>query len=444
LFLRDNRPARTRIAPLPRITRRGRTTLLTIGTLLAVTACSSAPAAESADESAAKSSATPHGYVAGATEESEPQLHLATITETGQVDLLDLLTSETTTISAAEATSALTTDGRFLFGTTPKGLSIVDTGVWTVDHEDHSHYYRAEPTAVGILDGTGPVQVASGTSLTTVYFSGTGERIVLDRDALGTGEIEEVARTTTEPHTGMMVPFGSGLLATVASAEGPASAGAASGDSAAGASAIEVLDASGEATGQAAECVNASGTIGTPVGQVFGCASGALLVTEGADGSASFEQIPYPDGVGVEERAGEFRGRPGRPTVAAVAGTTGAWLLDTRERTWTLLPTETPLLQVSAVDDSDEHVVALDATGRILALDATTGAITAATEPLLAASIANPALLAGVELTVDTTRAYINSPSDNRVYEIDFADSARVARTFDTAGAPLFLAQTGR
>jgi hypothetical protein len=310
---------------------------------------------------------------------------------------------------------------------------------------------------VGTLDGTGPAQVASNTSLTTVYFSETGERIVLDRDALGTGEIDELSRTSTEPHDGLMVPFGSGALATVV-------------DSQAVASAIEVLDAAGDATGQVADCVSAAGTISTPLGQVFGCESGALLVTEagqagsagggegdegsegsesgesneGAASAVSFEQIPYPEGVTEAERAVEFRARPGRPTVAAVAGTTGAWLLDTRERSWTLLRTETPLLQVSAVDDSDEHVVALDITGRILTLDATTGATVAATEPLLAASIADPALLAGVELTVDTTRAYINSPAEGRVYEIDYADSARIARAFDTAGAALFLAETGR
>jgi hypothetical protein len=98
---------------------------VTVGTLLAVTACSSAPAAESGEES----SATPHGYVAGATEESEPQLHLATISEAGQIDLLDLLSGETSTIGTAESTSALATDGRFLFASTPDGLSIVDAGV---------------------------------------------------------------------------------------------------------------------------------------------------------------------------------------------------------------------------------------------------------------------------------------------------------------------------
>jgi hypothetical protein len=135
-----------------------------------------------------------------------------------------------------------------------------------------------------------------------------------------------------------------------------------------------------------------------------------------------------------------FDGRLGRPTVAAVAGAVGLWLLDTRERTWQLVPTETPLSQVAAVDNADGHVVALAADGRVLAFDGT-GALLGATAPLLDTTLGTPAA-AGVELTVDAQRAYLNAPRDDVIYEIDYADAARIARTFP-ANAD-FFAETGR
>ena len=38
------------------------------------------------------------------------------------------------------------------------------------------------------------------------------------------------------------------------------------------------------------------------------------------------------------------------------------------------------------------------------------------------------------ELTVDANRAYLSAPTDGQVYEIDFADNARIARTFPIDG----------
>jgi hypothetical protein len=58
--------------------------------------------------------------------------------------------------------------------------------------------------------------------------------------------------------------------------------------------------------------------------------------------------------------------------------------------------------------------------------------------------LADPSLLTGVELVADQQRAYLNAPAEHRLVEIDFADSARISRTFDTPAAPLRLAETGR
>ena len=49
---------------------------------------------------------------------------------------------------------------------------------------------------------------------------------------------------------------------------------------------------------------------------------------------------------------------------------------------------------------------------------------------------------AGVELTVDAQRAYLNAPGADVIYEIDYADAARIARTFPAHAD--FFAETGR
>ena len=77
----------------------------------------------------------------------------------------------------------------------------------------------------------------------------------------------------------------------------------------------------------------------------------------------------------------------------------------------------------------------------MLVLDGEDGSVLAQTEPLVADSLAAglaPALIA------DQQRAYLSGPAEQRLHEIDFADDARVARTFETATEPAFTAETGR
>ena len=417
--------------------------LLAVATLLGGAGCAAGPVA------APTASAVPHGYVAGAAEMAEPQLHLATVNAAGSLALLDLLDGTSSPVGILGEVSGLSTDGRFVFAAAagPGTVTIVDSGAWTVDHEDHQHYYLAEPAVIGTVTGTGTGVVSAGGTLTTVRFADSGTGLLLDSDDLGDGTVTELARIEGEPGAGVLVPFGDRVITGRTDAPGSAANGI---------DAVRVLDSSGTpVAGATADCAELSGTITTSVGVVFGCADGALLATAATGASSdaaatiTFERIPYPDDIAAADRAVEFRNRAGRPTVAAVAGDSGAWLLDTRERRWSRLATETPLLQVTAVDDDAEHVVALARDGRLLVLEAATGRTHAATEPLLPATLAAAAngaatLLDGVELTVDAGRAYLNAPAEGLVHEIDFADSARIARSFPIDGEPRFLAETGR
>lgn len=401
---------------LPRFSPRSLVPLALLLVTLSGCAAPTAPAAEPSRDT--------HGEIAGAAELAEPALGLTSIDEEGRVSHLDLLDETTVDLGTVRAPVAIHSDGRYLFSVDDAGVSIVDSGVWTWDHVDHFHYYRAETRILGDVTGEGVATVATSNSSTTggtgLFFPGSGEAVLLDTEALSKGEIAETFRVTVDSGPGLVVPAGS--FAAVAA-----------GDE------VTLHAADGARTGDPVACQSPAGTITTRVGAVIGCQDGALLIVV-EDERPVVERIPYPAGT-TAPRATAFANREGRPTVAGVAEGVGVWLLDTRERTWTLLPTAQPVLQAVAVDDKDANVLALAADGSVRVLDGETGAERAASVPLVGASLA-----AGlpVALVADQQRAYLNGPGENRLWELDFADGARVAREFTPERAPLFFAETGR
>ncbi|ROQ16738.1 MULTISPECIES: ABC transporter [unclassified Curtobacterium] len=385
---------------------------LTTGLAFTVTACSTASTPPADDASA---TTAPHGYVAGATESQEPQLGLLAVSATGETALHDLLTGETTDLDRIGAAEHSATDGRFLVTSDGDRTTVVDGGSWTVDHGDHTHYYAAEPRVVGTLEGGGPVQVHSSETMTTIAWPERGEAVVLDRAALGQGELDETARLDAT----VLLPLGEHLVA-------------AEGDT------VRVLDTDGEQTestgstsaGQA--CTDPAGGIVTRAGAVVGCADGAVVVDDA--GATSF--VALPDDA---ERPTAFAARAGRPTVAGLAGDTGFWLLDVRQGSWRHVPTEQPLRAVVAVDDQDEHVVGVDDAGRVVVVTASTGKV-ATTDPLVDSDTdTDTAPL----LQLDAQRAYVADPTAAVVHEVDFADGARVARTIELPFAPVAFAEVG-
>ena len=407
---------------------RSRITLSAVtGTLaLSLAACASAPTATA--PSAASTDAG-HGAIAGAEEVAEPQLGLTSIDADGVVTHLDLLDESVTEIGSIGSPSALTTDGRYLFAQTGEGIDIVDSGVWTWDHVDHFHYYRANPAVLGTVQGEGTATIAttnlSTTGGTGISFDESGDAVLLDTQALSKGEITESFRLEREPHAGLVVPVGSFALVTEAT-DGVGTS-------------VVGYTADGERTGLDEPCVSPAGTITTRVGAVIGCDDGALLAHVDGD-ELRVERIPYPEGT-TAAAAQEFDNREGRPTVAGLAGSQGIWMLDTRARSWTLLPSPAPLAHVTAVDDDEGHLLALAQDGRVLVLNGSDGSILAETPPLVAESLSGGA---AATLIADQHRAYLSAPSERLLYEIDYADAARIARTFDTATEPAFVAETGR
>ncbi|MGO1265341.1 hypothetical protein [Microbacterium gubbeenense] len=383
---------------MTRFTATRRLALVPAVAAMMLTGCAAGPADAPAAEAPTTPPASDHGAHAGAAELGEPQTSILSISTDGEATVLDLLTEEETAVGSAHAPSAIASDGRYGFLTTADGVDIVDGGAWSWDHGDHFHFYRGEPAVAGSVPGEGPVVVATpplSTRGATGLFFSDGVAVAIDMAALDDGELTEWFRIDTGAESGVVAPAGNHAIV--------AAAGTAT-----------VYDDTGEETGETVDCADPSGAIATRVGTVIGCADGALLATADA-GPVELERIPYPDDA---PRAAAFGGREGRPTVAALSGENAFWLLDTRSRSWSRTEVDASLIDVVAADDNDGNVVAIDAEGRVRVFGAD-GTDRGSTEPIADEDST---------LVVDTQRAYVSVPSAGTVYEIDYADNARIAR----------------
>ncbi|MEV0352262.1 hypothetical protein AB0H88_41420 [Nonomuraea sp. NPDC050680] len=350
----------------------------------------------------------PHGYVEGAEEMPEPQFRLVLADgETGTVHVLDLLTEQTTAVADVEDVRGVTGDGRFAYLTTgADGLRVIDSGAWAVDHGDHLHYLTAARD-LGAVTGQPPYDAAADTATSAVR-AGDGRITLFDRARMEKGELVE---TGAIEDAAAALPYRGHLLVAEGGAirvEGGADVGA---------------------------CMDAAGTAVTRRGVIFGCADGALLVTE-KGGAFEGVKIRYPRKTPAGDRATAFRHRSGSSTLAAKAGESGTWVLDVAARTWKLLKTG-PVVAVNAVGE-DAPVLSLTEDGVLHAHDPASGKETASTKLLAEPATGAP------DIQVDTGRAYINDPAGKAVYEIDYNDDLRRARTFKPGFTPTYMTETGR
>lgn len=396
-----------------------RALILLLGLPLLISACGTPNAPDAGSEPAVE--ATPHGYIAGAQENAEPQTGLLTVDQsTGESRLLSLLTEETVDAGTFGAVEAVHQDGRYAFLTTDAGVEVFDTGAWTVAHGDHSHYYSSEPKTVGTI-GVPDVGTIAGDGKYVAVFSGAeGYAAIYATKDLDAGEITETGRITTSPHDGVVVSFENHFLTSVAGPDGTPDG-------------VEVRDADDTTVLAKESCPGLSAHAQTRIGVVFACTDGALLVTED-DGAFTAEHIPYPPAAATEP-ATVLEHRPGSNELAGPAGDAGVWHLDVSKRTWTLLETPVPVVTAAAVGDT-QRVLAVGDDGSLLSLDPASGDVRHQVPLIETTPDTAP------QLRIDTSRAYVSDPASSTVYEIDYADSLRVARIFDVPSAD-FLLETG-
>ncbi|GAB3547325.1 lipoprotein [Arthrobacter tumbae] len=402
---------------------RTKTPLLLLGLLPLLAACATPDAGTQPDAGSQTPAETaPHGYIAGAQENSEPQTGLLTLDrETGEAQLLSLLTEETVDAGTFGPVSTVHQDGRYTFITTDDGMDVFDTGAWTVAHGDHDHYYSAEPGVVGTLELEDPGAVAGNGSVIAVFSDSEGYASLYLREDLDAGRIVETGRITTSPHRGVAVPFEDFFLVSVAGADGIPDG-------------VEVRNLDDQTVLPKARCPGLSAHAQTRAGVVFSCTDGALLITED-DGAFAAEHIPYPADASAEP-ADTLNHRPGSNELAGPAGDTGVWHLDVSERVWTFLETPVPVVAASAVGGDTQRVLAVSTDGSLLSLNPESGAVLNQVPLLEHVEDSVP------QLRIDTSRAYVSDPNGSTVYEIDYADGLRVARSFDVPSAD-FLLETG-
>ncbi|MEU0242335.1 ABC transporter [Nocardiopsis sp. NPDC006198] len=380
-----------------------------------LTGCASAPDPQEPEDG----EATPHGYVEGAEEAAEPQSRLVVADAEGAVQVLDLITGETTLLDPVGPVDGIAGDGRFayLFSSDERMTTVIDSGTWTVDHGDHMHYYRADIRPAGTAEGIAAANAATDTALTALTDGGGGVSL-LDRPSLEDGAVEPVDVATTGDAPAVVAPHGGAVVT-------------------AGADGVHVDDRSGEPVLTLdEECTDPRGQATTRRGLVIGCEEGALLVTED-DGEFAGETLPYPDGLPDGARAEEFHHRPGAGALAAVPAPDTVLALDLAEQRWDHW--ELPgVVSVAAVGEG-ASVLALTEDGVLRSFDPGTGEERARTELLDEVDTEHPP-----SIRVDTSRAYVNDVRGGLVHEIDYNDDLRVARTFETGVAPQYMVETGR
>ncbi|MZF86644.1 PQQ-binding-like beta-propeller repeat protein [Streptomyces sp. SID5643] len=390
---------------------------------LLTTSCASHDDTASAPKAASSASA-PHGYVEGAQEKAEQQSRLLlNDPATGGTRVLDLITGTTHKVSRATGTTDLTTDGRFGYFHAADGIHVLDGGAWMVDHGDHVHYYRAAIRDVGRMPGGPGTRVRSDAAVTAVTDE-EGRARIYRRAGLEQGEVGP-ARRLPGRHAGAVVPYAEHLLSVTEDGK------------------VMAYDRQGERSASPDQgCETPRGDAVTRRGVVLGCADGALLVRED-DGTFTAEKIPYGSDVPEAERATAFRHRPGSDTLTAPAGKRAVWVLDVGERTWARVKTG-PVVSANTAGEGSVLVV-LETDGALHGYDIATGKQVSKTKRLVTGSSGTGTDKdAPPVIEVDRSRAYLNDPKGKRVYEIDYNDNLRLARTFDLDIEPALMAETGR
>lgn len=333
---------------------------------------------------------------------------------TGDTSVYDAVDEVETPIGSYGPVTTLVGDGRFGYLRTGERTTVVDSGAWTFDHGDHYHYFASAPAEVATLD----VPVASVTASNSVVALQSDSRAVelIDREKLGTKSVEAPERLSVEPGALEAVPYGRRVVSV--NADGGMR-----------------VTGDGGATELVGECRNPSWALPTRKAVVFGCDDGAVRVT-GGDKDLTVTAMPLPPGAPAERPL--LMDHRDRADVFAGVSPGTVWVLDSRRRVWTTIPVPDAVAANTAGDGS---VLALRRDGTLSAFDVNSRRETARV-PLMP----NVIPIEGPQpvVDIDSDRAYVNNAATREVYEIDYADGLRIARTLRTEVAPGLMVEAGR
>ncbi len=383
----------------------------TLAAALTLAACGSA------EQSTPDVQATPHGFVAGAKEMDEPQATVAYATRgSSRLGLLDLTSATEKEIRLSFGVQRLTEDGRFVYADDGgRRLEVVDAGVWTVDHLDHVHYYRAPARSLGTLTFDAEIRTITGFGGHTAIGTADGQIRVLDRRQLEAGKATELARIDSGSSTPLAVPYADELIVAVG------------GDGSRPADRIVTMAPDGRRTGVETPCRAPRGWAVLRGGAIVACEDRLVRVKREA-GKLTVKALTSPR---QPVPAGAFGYRP-RGNEAAVAGAGGIWSVNAAKATLRQLPAPGHDLVAAASPADGSTVLALSSAGELLSLDLETGKVLARRN--------GPS----TSLTIDAHRAYLPDPKGRAIHEIDYGDGLRTARTLPVAERPDLMVEVGR
>jgi ABC-type Mn2+/Zn2+ transport system permease subunit len=351
--------------------------------------------------------------VEGARELDGPLTRLVLVDPaSGATAVYDAVDETETRIGEFGPVTSIGGDGRFAYLRTGDRTTIVDGGAWTFDHGDHYHYFATDPAVVGTLDV--PAATVSANNSVVAVASAEGAVDVLDRERLGEGMVR-AAGVAIDGDATAAAPLGNRILTVDRAGR---------------------VRATGDgATVDVADCPGVTWASASRRAAVFGCATGALRVTTGGDGAPTATNIPFPPGIPAQRPA--TMNHRDRADVFAGIAAGHVWVLDGRQRSWALVPAPNA---VAANTAGDGTVLVLDRDGTLAAVDVVTRTETARIPLLDDAAMDGPAPV----IEIDSDRAYVNNAAAHEVYEIDYADGLRIARTLHTQVAPGLMVETGR
>ncbi len=311
----------------------------------------------------------------------------------------------------AEGFTRLSTvgDERHLALTVSGGWSMLDLGVWSQPHGDHSHSYAKNPRDTGIeFPGDHPGHVTHHDGRVLLWADGTGAVNEFDAASLLAGVTPQTKDWKAEhPHHGVAVPLHDGGMLVTLGTE----------DERTG---VMALDAHGKETARTEECPGVHGEAEVKGAITFGCEDGMVIYKDG-----KFTKV---DGPGEYSRMGNQRGSEVSPFAFADLKVQKdaeherpeqVAVVDTRNGKLTAVDLGTSywFRSLGRTPDGDGLVLGYD--GKLHQVDVKTGTVERTLPVVKAWKEKSDWQKPGPNLFVQGETAWVTEPATQKVHRID-------------------------
>ncbi|MDN5854500.1 MAG: hypothetical protein L0K86_16945 [Actinomycetia bacterium] len=310
-------------------------------------------------------------------------------------------------------------DGRHVIVSTDEAFRVLDAGVWSEEHGDHSHHFSADPELTDVeFEADHPGHVIHAAGRTALFSDGTGSAEVFETGDLAHGRPATTTVETAEAPPGAGGPVdGSGTLTTIGDDEG--------------AYGVRVRDADGDEIARSEQCPGAHGAAPAAGGHVVvGCEDGVLVY----DGDM-LTKINSPDAYGrIGNHAGgedgkvvlgDYKVKPN----ADLERPTRVSLIDTVRKRIRLVELGTSYSFRSLARGPHGEAIVLGTDGRLHVIDPATGQVTKRISVIgewrepLDWQRPRPTLF------VEGDAAYVSDPASKELHRVDLSEGEITAST---------------